>query len=145
MHFKVCVYYLFILLIISTKEVYIILINKKYFSLFCCLFVITLIAAISASFYEQKSADVPALTADVTESEVISGSDVIAEDKTYFLNLHDGIICIYNCSDNSKILTDAITYIDIYSLDDDVRKSLETGVMFQNRLELTLFLENIGS
>lgn len=123
------------------------MIIKKTFPFLCLIFVVFIISffAVKISFSKKESPAATILNPDVNQSEITKTPGSSETPKTYFVTSHDEVVCIYSCDENSKILTDAITYIDIYSLDDDVRRSLETGIMFQNRFDLTVFLENIGS
>ena len=124
------------------------MLNRKFYITICFLFIVASVFAVSAVFVNSKIKN----DFDATTNNSISYSDADLKNPqssllptTYFVTAGDGILCIYSCTENSQILTDAITYIDLYSLDSNTKQSLESGIVFENRTEVIRFIENISS
>ena len=134
--------------LVGRKALEIVLINKKSFLVYCLILTVFLIfitcAVLIPNFAVKEASETSAYGAASVNADYAS-APAENDGNTFFLTAHDGILCIYSCTDNSQILTDAITYIDLYSLDSATKQSLESGIRFENRIEVIRFIEEIGS
>ena len=124
------------------------MLNRKIFFIGCPVFIIILIAVTSAILVfgvNKNDAENAVMPEILTGSENYDKQSEANTETTFYVTANEGVLCVYNCTGSSQILTDAITYIDIYSLDSDTKRSLDSGIVFKNRTEVIRFIENISS
>lgn len=117
--------------------------NRKFvFVLSGVAVAVTTVCILCLSRHKNEN-ETPDICQDVLSTD--ASQNLPDEENSYFVIAGDGVLCVYSCTDTTQILTDAITYIDLYSVASETKKSLEAGIMFESRTEVIRFIENISS